>query len=146
MTNCPFCDRIKAGAYDREQETFVHAVSFTPLTPVTSGHLLVVPRQHVVTPWETPIATADAMFLASTLASRCESSNIIIQAGPLVQTVKHLHIHVIPRRKGDGLKLPWAHHERCGYCYCRFIDAPECYNGCSHRLKADFTGCAEPEG
>jgi histidine triad (HIT) family protein len=104
---CPFCQRIDAGEYDTRNE---HAVSFEPLNPVTPGHLLVVPLRHVADAIQVPSVTAETMRLAAILAGqRDEDCNLITSIGPAAtQTVQHLHIHIVPRREGDGLALPWT--------------------------------------
>ena len=110
MTNCPFCDRIAAGEYDYSDD---HAVAFKPLNPVTPGHILVVPRQHIVSALEplAPITLGGCMRLAAILARQMDLTdcNFINSAGrAATQTVFHLHVHVVPRREGDGLHLPWT--------------------------------------
>lgn len=147
MNDCPFCDRIAADEYDYSDP---HAVAFEPLNPVTPGHLLVVPRRHVRDAGEDPEVTARTMSLAADIAGPAEDDgayNLITSAGrAATQSVFHLHIHLIPRREGDGLHLPWtgqnAWPERCGYCYCLLADAPECADGCGHRDLSGHVGCA----
>ncbi len=110
MTGCPFCKRIAAGEFDYSDE---HSVAFQPLNPVTPGHFLVVPRTHVVSALEplAPILLGGAMRLAVTLARQMDltACNFINSAGAAAtQSVPHLHVHVVPRREGDGLRLPWT--------------------------------------
>jgi histidine triad (HIT) family protein len=104
---CVFC-RIVA---EVEPATIVRrwtdAIAVRPLSPVADGHLLVIPRQHVVDATEAPYVTAGTMLRAASVAA--PPCNIITSAGPeATQTVQHLHIHVVPRRAGDGLALPWT--------------------------------------
>ena len=138
---CPFCDRIAAGEYDFSDD---HAVAFEPLNPVTGGHLLVVPRKHVANAGANPLAASRAMHLAAQLVGPLEwagSYNLITSAGAAAtQTVPHLHIHVIPRREGDGLALPWTGEPKCGYCYCPLSEAPECTAACAHGDRG-YRGC-----
>jgi histidine triad (HIT) family protein len=111
---CPFCDRIKAGEY----ETWPgvpdpDVVWFEPLKPVTPGHLLFVPVRHVQDAPDDPYTSALVMEIASRWAqqhpSRADGWNFITSAGGAAsQTVYHLHLHLIPRRAGDGLLLPWT--------------------------------------
>lgn len=109
MSDCPFCARIAAAEYDFSDE---HAVAFEPLNPVTEGHLLVVPREHVANAGAHPLAASRTMALAAQIAGALEwadSYNLITSAGAAAtQTVPHLHIHLVPRRPGDGLALPWT--------------------------------------
>jgi histidine triad (HIT) family protein len=84
---------------------------FTPLNPVTEGHVLVVPRQHVRDFKESPWATTEAVWVAAQYADMVGlgDANLITSAGPsATQTVGHLHWHIVPRRDGDGLPLPWT--------------------------------------
>jgi histidine triad (HIT) family protein len=107
VSECPFCKRIAAGEYDTKCQGIV---SFEPLNPVTPGHLLVVPMQHVTDAAEAPWTTGQTFFEAARLARASgQSFNLITSAGRLAtQTVPHLHVHLIPRREGDGLALPWT--------------------------------------
>jgi histidine triad (HIT) family protein len=85
-----------------------------PVLPVTPGHALVVPRRHVADALEDPALTGDVVRLAAVYArslrlSGVEACNIITSVGPeATQSVFHLHVHVVPRREGDGLPLPWS--------------------------------------
>lgn len=112
MDDCPFCQRIKRGEYDYEDR---YNVAFQPLNPVTPGHFLVVPRVHVAHALEAPGSAGRALTFAGYLANQMglESANFITSAGALAtQTVFHLHVHVVPRRPGDGLALPWTGQQR----------------------------------
>lgn len=111
MSDCVFCD-IAAGRVDKMPSHFADigdSVIFEPLNPVTSGHLLVVPKRHVRNAAEDPGLTASVMRAASVLAGTWPAANIITSLGRVAtQSVFHLHIHVVPRRPGDGLHLPWT--------------------------------------
>jgi histidine triad (HIT) family protein len=120
LPGCPFCDRIAAGEY----ESFSNdpsVVWFEPLKPVTPGHVLFVPVRHVADALEDPYTTANTMEIASRWAGKRRAMalpeewdcNLITSAGPAAtQTVGHLHLHVVPRREGDGLHLPWTGQKR----------------------------------
>jgi histidine triad (HIT) family protein len=87
------------------------AVAFVPLDPVTPGHVLVVPRKHVEDALVNPAITAATMLVAAQLARARNAypCNLITSAGrEATQSVFHLHIHVVPRRRFDGLALPWS--------------------------------------
>jgi len=111
MTDCPFCERVADHEYDYSDD---HCVAFEPLLPVTSGHFLVVPRKHVAHVLENPAQASYALKFAGYLANEMglEAANFITSAGlAATQSVFHLHIHVVPRRSGDGLVLPWTHQQ-----------------------------------
>jgi histidine triad (HIT) family protein len=131
--DCPFCQRIEAGEYDYGDH---YSVAFQPLNPVTGGHWLAVPMVHVTDAMAAPEAAGNALHFAAALAGEMELGhcNFIASAGSLAsQTVMHLHIHVVPRRLGDGLQLPWPQNPKCSYCYCSLAEHPECADGCNHR-------------
>jgi histidine triad (HIT) family protein len=111
--SCPFCDRIAAGEYIGQS---YGVVTFEPLNPVTPGHLLVVPREHVTDATIAPAITAEVMRQAAVIVrERAISANIITSVGSAAtQTVRHLHVHVVPRREGDGLHLPWTGQRKPG--------------------------------
>lgn len=105
---CPFCDRIDRGEFDAED---AFAVTFRPLNPVGPGHRLFVPRMHVADALQDPMVTAMTMRFAADWAAvhGVGSLNLITSRGPEAsQSVSHLHIHLVPRLKGDGLALPWT--------------------------------------
>ena len=111
MTDCVFC-QIAAGEAPAEivRENEV-AVAFVPLDPVTPGHLLVVPRKHVRDALADPAITAVTMLVAAQTAQESYPCNLITSAGrEATQSIMHLHIHIVPRRDGDGLALPWTPH------------------------------------
>lgn len=145
MSDCPFCDRIEADEFDGNVR--LGCVTFEQLSPITPGHRLVVPVTHFERADHDPERTAWAFRFAAELARRdgLAAFNLITSAGaPASQTVPHLHIHLVPRRLGDGLALPWPQDPKCTYCYCRLADAPECADGCAHRDLSGHVGCAAP--
>lgn len=104
---CPFCDLTQIAGPIIE---YGNVLVFTPLNPVVPGHRLVVPREHVADFAEDPRMAADVMAVASNLAWKAGGAfNIITSRGvEATQSVMHLHLHLIPRHEGDGLKLPWT--------------------------------------
>lgn len=118
---CPFCeivaDRAPAEVLHRWHVAtegrwhLMEVVAFVPLAPVTMGHVLVVPFTHVEDAAADPEVTAITMQCAARYASdfRVGAFNLITSAGAAAtQTVRHLHAHIVPRRSGDGLTLPWS--------------------------------------
>lgn len=112
--DCVFCAKIAAGDYDEkvmylpDGGPVLPNVVFEPLNPVTEGHKLVVPVHHAKTVADNPRISASSMAVAALVADRAGDCNIITSKGAAAtQTVEHLHLHVVPRRSGDGLRLPW---------------------------------------
>lgn len=106
--DCVFCKRIARDEFDYWDEW---NVAFQPLNPVTPGHFLVVPRTHVSSALASPVHAGHALKFAAFLANQMNlgAANFITSAGAAAtQTVPHLHLHIVPRREGDGLALPWT--------------------------------------
>jgi histidine triad (HIT) family protein len=111
---CVFCQIIRCAVPADIVCRWDDAVAFRPLDPVTNGHTLVVPVQHVENYTEDPDVTAAVMRRAAMLAPQIDrESNLITSSGAkATQTVFHLHVHIVPRRTNDGLHLPWTGQTR----------------------------------
>lgn len=83
-----------------------------PMSPVAEGHVLVIPRRHVANFAESPDVFEAVAWTAGNYIRDLPVPgdwNLITSMGPAAtQTVWHLHIHLVPRRPGDGLRLPWS--------------------------------------
>lgn len=109
---CAFCDIAAGVGPARIVAEWPDALAILPRGGCTDGHTLVLPRAHVPDFAADPVITAATMARAAELAVRLATDttdfNIITSRGALAtQTVWHLHVHLIPRRPGDGLALPW---------------------------------------
>lgn len=105
---CPFCEIVQRGGHAYEY-VGDYIITFVPLNPVTPGHRLFVPIWHVEHP--NPYLAGRAAETAVDYAGRhgIRSYNLITSAGAAAtQTVDHIHTHLVPRREGDGLHLPWT--------------------------------------
>ncbi|MES2211488.1 MAG: HIT family protein [Chloroflexota bacterium] len=107
MSDCPFC-LIAAGHAPAEVVyRWPDALAIVPLNPATPGHLLVISRVHVDSATSDPVLAGLVAECAAELA--VPPCNLIANCGAEAsQTVPHLHWHIVPRRAGDGLKLPWT--------------------------------------
>lgn len=112
MTDCVFCPIPPNATILLERDG---CVVFQPLNPVTPGHALVVPREHVadfMTDWEVAarvVGVASYFCQQMRVAGVIEDCNLITSSGEAAtQTVFHLHMHIVPREPGDGLHLPWT--------------------------------------
>ena len=112
--DCVFCD-IVAG---REPASFVYqddaVVAFMDIQPIHPGHLLVVPRKHLVRMHEVDDLTLARVWQVSTRMAKslrlsglpCEGVNVLVFDGEAAfQDVMHFHVHVLPRNTGDGFGL-----------------------------------------
>jgi histidine triad (HIT) family protein len=107
---CLFC-RIVSGELPA---TVVYedqnAVGFLDHRPLFPGHTLLVPRQHVETLGELPTTLVSPYFEAAQLLTVAVESamdaegTFVAMNNRVSQSVPHLHVHVVPRRRKDGLK------------------------------------------
>ena len=110
MPGCLFCS-IVAGEVevDGVLET-EHVIGFLDHRPVFKGHVLLVPREHVVTLPDLPARLRDPFLeagqrLATAMLSGLGAQGSFVAMNNTVsQSVPHLHMHVVPRTKGDGLR------------------------------------------
>lgn len=108
-SECVFCEIVAGRAPATIVRRWPDAIAIRPLAPVTEGHVLVIPRTHVRDVGEAPAVSASTMARAAELAAKLPAVNVITSRGTAAtQTVFHLHLHVVPRRPGDGLPLPWT--------------------------------------
>jgi histidine triad (HIT) family protein len=109
--DCPFCEIVAGRAPAQIATRAAGAVAFHPLDPVTDGHLLVVPIEHVEHFMHKPEVTGMVAEFAARIANHWMGggdTNLITSAGGYAtQTVRHLHFHIVPRSRDDGLLLPW---------------------------------------
>jgi histidine triad (HIT) family protein len=86
------------------------ALAFLDKKPLFHGHVLVVPRAHVVTLPELPAAQVGPFFervrrVANAMPRALGAQGTFVAMNNIVsQSVPHLHVHVVPRSKGDGLR------------------------------------------
>ncbi|HUD38775.1 MAG TPA: HIT family protein [Streptosporangiaceae bacterium] len=109
-TQCTFCD-IHGGALPADT---VYAdpdvVAFLDVRPVFKGHVLVVPREHYVTLADLPASLLAPFFAVvqrvsvAVPAALGAQGTFVAMNNVVSQSVPHLHAHVIPRTKGDGLR------------------------------------------
>jgi histidine triad (HIT) family protein len=108
--SCLFCDivagKIPAEIVWRDES----AVAFLDHRPLFPGHVLLVPAAHIETLADVPPAHVGPLFqavqkLESAVEHALEAEGTFIAINNRVsQSDPHLHIHIVPRRKGDGLK------------------------------------------
>jgi histidine triad (HIT) family protein len=85
-------------------------VGFLDARPVFKGHVLLVPRLHVVTLPDLPAELRDPFLEATQRLARAvvdglgAQGSFVAMNNTVSQSVPHLHVHVVPRTKGDGLR------------------------------------------
>ena len=108
--DCIFC-RIVAGDLDAAivAET-EHTVAFLDHRPIFHGHTLLVPRAHIETLRDLPDELVAPLFsetkrLAAAVQDGMQAQGTFVAENNVVsQSVPHLHVHVVPRNKKDGLR------------------------------------------
>ena len=110
MTDCLFCSIASGDAEASVVWRDDDFAAFLDIRPLFKGHVLLVPRVHVVTLPDLPAELRDP-FLAATqrLATAMveglgAQGSFVAMNNVVSQSVPHLHLHVVPRTKGDGLK------------------------------------------
>jgi histidine triad (HIT) family protein len=85
-------------------------VAFLDRRPLFEGHLLVIPRQHHETLADLPVDQVGPLFervrrLQTAVERGMGADGVFVAANNRVsQSVPHLHVHVVPRRRKDGLR------------------------------------------
>ena len=108
--DCIFCGivagEIEAEVVFEDDDT----VAFLDIRPLFPGHVLLVPREHHVTIEDLPDAQVERFFLngrrlAGAVREAMGADGTFMAMNNVVsQSVAHLHCHVVPRRRKDGLR------------------------------------------
>ncbi len=115
MDACAFCAIVAGDAPATIVREWEDTLALIPLNPVVDGHTLVLPKRHVQSFFSDPDTSATTMRRVAEMVHGVERHidpndyNVITSAGrAATQSVLHLHVHLVPRRFGDGLSLPWS--------------------------------------
>ena len=123
MKNCPFCS-IDERRIILENKTVMAIRDGFPVSP---GHALIIPKRHIASFFETNKDEREAIVEALEQSKRIldkefspDGYNIGINDGIMAgQTVMHLHLHLIPRYKGDSRDprggVRWIFPEKARY-------------------------------
>jgi histidine triad (HIT) family protein len=108
--NCVFCaiaeGKIPAAKLHQDEQI----LAFLDLHPLAPGHALIIPRRHAAKIQDAAEADLAAMARAAKrlvpalcAATGAPDATLGIHDGPLAgQEIPHLHLHIVPRRRGDG--------------------------------------------
>jgi histidine triad (HIT) family protein len=108
--NCLFCRIVSGGLASVVVFEDKNTLAFLDHRPLFPGHTLLVPREHYETLTDLPVKQVGPLFenaqlLARAVESAMEAEGTFVAMNNRVsQSVPHLHIHVVPRRRKDGLK------------------------------------------
>jgi histidine triad (HIT) family protein len=107
---CKFCQIIAGDVPAHFVLETDDVVAFLDHRPLFHGHTLVLPREHMETLVDVPAPFVGPFFLevqrvtgAVTAAMEAEGS-FVAENNVVSQSVPHLHVHVVPRRRKDGLR------------------------------------------
>ena len=107
---CVFCDILADGRPAQVVYESPEIVAFLDQRPLFPGHTLVIPRVHVVTLREVPAPLLASFFTeVQRVAAAVEDGvgadgTFVAENNVVSQSVPHLHVHVVPRRRKDGLR------------------------------------------
>jgi histidine triad (HIT) family protein len=110
VESCRFCAIVRGEVDGKVVLEDAETLAFLDNRPLFPGHSLLVPREHVETLGDLPDDLLPAFFANARLLARAmevgmgaEGSFVAIN-NRVSQSVPHLHVHVVPRTKGDGLR------------------------------------------
>jgi histidine triad (HIT) family protein len=107
---CKFCQIVSGEVAGHVVLEDVHSLAFLDHRPLFPGHTLLVPRDHYDTLIDLPPGMMTEVFTnASVLAEAMEAAfgaegSFVAINNRVSQSVPHLHVHVVPRTRGDGLR------------------------------------------
>ncbi len=112
---CIFCKIIAGQIPSLKVHEDADCLAFLDIGPLADGHTLLVPKQHFSRIVDVPAAIVSSMALqlprlaaAILRTTGAEGLNVLQNNGTAAgQVVEHVHIHLIPRRGGDGLGFRW---------------------------------------
>jgi histidine triad (HIT) family protein len=109
-TPCVFCSIVAGETAAEIVLDEPDLVAFLDSRPVFKGHTLLVTREHVVTLPDLPAGLRDGFLEAAQRLARAvvdglgAQGSFVAMNNVVSQSVAHLHLHVVPRTKGDGLR------------------------------------------
>ena len=110
MADCLFCAIVAGSVPAHVVLDDEIAVAFLDVRPVFKGHVLVAPREHYVTLPDLPAGLVGPLFTRVQRVSAAvpealgAQGTFVAENNVVSQSVAHLHVHVVPRTKGDGLR------------------------------------------
>jgi len=118
MNECIFCKIINKEIPCYEIYEDENILAFLDRTPVNPGHTLVIPKKHSETILDTDEETLEKLIIATKKISNAIYKGLKLKGFNIGmnqfkvggQVVPHLHIHIIPRKEGDNLRL-WGSRE-----------------------------------
>jgi histidine triad (HIT) family protein len=116
---CTFCAIVRGEAPAEIVLDDPAGIAFLDRRPLLPGHVLLVPRQHVATLPDLPVADVGPLFALARRLTRAvpqaigSDGSFMAINNVVSQSVPHLHLHIVPRRHDDRLfsrNLTWTRH------------------------------------
>ena len=110
MPKCVFCDIISGSGPAHIAFEDDISIAFLDTRPLFPGHVLVVPKQHIPTLPDLPPDILPQFFTNVQLLSKAvplaleSDGSFIAVNNKISQSIPHLHVHVVPRNRKDGLR------------------------------------------
>jgi histidine triad (HIT) family protein len=110
VAGCVFCSVVAGTVAGFVVADTADEVAFLDTRPVFPGHVLVVPRKHIEVLGDMPASSLGGFFgFVQRIAVAVEQGlgaggTFVAMNNRVSQSVPHLHVHVVPRTKGDGLR------------------------------------------
>jgi histidine triad (HIT) family protein len=107
---CPFCEIVKSSVPRNIVFRDNVSIAFLDRRPVFPGHCLLIPNEHYETISDLPGELVSPLFTNAQLLVKAVQLGVGAQGSfvainnKVSQSVHHLHIHIVPRRFGDGLR------------------------------------------
>jgi len=107
---CVFCSIVAGDVPATMVMSDDDVAAFLDARPLFKGHVLVVPRGHVPTLYDVPPAALGTLFAVVQRIARAVEAGLgvdgtfIAMNNKVSQSVPHLHVHVVPRKRKDGLR------------------------------------------
>ncbi|HEV8570782.1 MAG TPA: HIT family protein [Actinoplanes sp.] len=118
MADCAFCAIVAGSVPALTVVDVPDGMAFLDARPVFKGHVLVVPREHVVQLTDLPAELLPGYFglvqkIAAAVPLALGAQGTFVAINNVVsQSQPHLHTHVVPRTRGDGLRgFFWPRHK-----------------------------------
>jgi histidine triad (HIT) family protein len=115
---CPFCNIAARVAHARIVFEDAISLAFLDNRPLFPGHCLLIPKQHYTTLYDLPSSLIGPLFsnariLASVVQRAMQADGSFVAMNNIVsQSVPHFHIHIVSRKRGDGLRgFFWPRHK-----------------------------------
>lgn len=118
---CVFCEIVRGAQAAEIVFEDEYSMAFLDQRPLFPGHCLLVPRQHHETLQDLPAGLVPPLFLNAQLLARAvergmQAEGVYVAMNNRVsQSVPHLHVHIVPRRRKDGLRgFFWPRNKYAG--------------------------------